>query len=130
MLRTLQLVITHDLLEYSYMDDVTGNVFSLFCSTWRAILKMFVRLIWIQASESRGKKISKSYLHYLYYKEKKNGEKETKRALYNLRMPKLKRNLHNSCLRVSLRDSLFCKMFSLLFCFEQKKTLKNVSKNP
>ena len=112
------------------MDDVTGNVFSLFCSTWRAILKMFVRLIWIQASESREKKISKSYLHYLYDKEKKNGEKETKRALYNLRMPKLKRNLHNSCLRVSLRDSLFCKMFSPLFCFEQKKTLKNVSKNP
>ena len=70
MLRTLQLVITHDLLEYRYMDDVTGNVFSLFCSTWRAILKMFVRLIWIQASESREKKISKSYLHYLYYKEK------------------------------------------------------------
>ena len=73
------------------MDDVTGNVFSLFCSTWRAILKMFVRLIWIQASESREKKISKSYLHYLYYKEKKNGEKETKRALYNLRMPKLQK---------------------------------------
>ena len=93
-------------------------------------VKMFVRLIWIQASESLEKKISKSYLHYLYYKEKKNGEKETKRALYNLRMPKLKRNLHNSCLRVSLRDSLFCKMFSPLFCFEQKKTLKNVSKNP
>ena len=37
MLRTLQLVIAHDLLEYRYMDDVTGNVFSLFCSTWRAI---------------------------------------------------------------------------------------------
>ena len=56
MLRTLQLVVAHDLLEYRYMDDVTGNVFSLFCSTWRAILKMFVRLIWIQASESLEKK--------------------------------------------------------------------------
>ena len=81
MLRTLQLVITYDLLEYRYMDDVTGNVFSLFCSTWRAILKMFVRLIWIQVSESREKKISKSYLHYLYYKEKKM-EKRRQKELF------------------------------------------------
>ena len=29
---------------HKYMDDVTGNLFSLFCSTWRAVLKMFVRL--------------------------------------------------------------------------------------
>ena len=26
------------------MDDVTGNLFSLFCSTWRSALKMVVRL--------------------------------------------------------------------------------------
>ena len=85
MLRTLQLVIAHDLLEYRYMDDVTGNVFSLFCSTWRAILKMFVRLTWIQASESLEKKISKSYLHYLYYKEKKwrKGDKKSSLQLKN-----------------------------------------------
>ena len=30
MLRTLQLVVAHDLLEYRYMDDVTGNVFLCF----------------------------------------------------------------------------------------------------
>ena len=81
MLRTLQLVVAHDLLEYRYMDDVTGNVFSLFCSTWRAILKMFVRLIWIQASENLEKKISKSYLHYSYYKEKKM-EKRRQKELF------------------------------------------------
>ena len=93
---------------------------------WKCLWENF-GLMQVKAAK---KKISKSYLHYLYYKGKKKGEKETKRALYNLRMPKLKRNLHNSCLRVSLRGSLFCKMFSPLFCFEQKKTLKNVSKNP
>ena len=37
------------------MDDVTGNLFSLFCSTWHAVLKMFVRLFRIEASESFGK---------------------------------------------------------------------------
>ena len=37
------------------MDDVTGNLFSLFCSTWRAVLKMFVRLLRIKAIESLGK---------------------------------------------------------------------------
>ena len=29
---------------YIYMDDVTVNLFSLFCLTWSAVLKMFVRL--------------------------------------------------------------------------------------
>ena len=29
---------------HKYMDDVTGNLFSLFCSTWRVVLKIFVRL--------------------------------------------------------------------------------------
>ena len=32
-----------------------------------------------------------------------------------------------SCV-IAMRDSLFCKMFSPLFCFEQEKTLKNFSK--
>ena len=43
MLRALWLVVAHDLLEYRYMDNVTENLFSLFCSTWHAVLKMFVR---------------------------------------------------------------------------------------
>ena len=40
------------------MDDVTGNLFSLFCSTWRAVLKMFVRLFRIRASEGLEKKLA------------------------------------------------------------------------
>ena len=34
------------------MVDVLGNLFSLFCSTWRLVLKMFVRFFRIKASES------------------------------------------------------------------------------
>ena len=41
----LWLVVAHDLPEYRYMDNVTGNLFSLFGPTWRAVLKMFVNLI-------------------------------------------------------------------------------------
>ena len=44
------------------MDDVTGNLLSLFCSTWRAVLKMFVRLVRIKAIESLENRLSKSYL--------------------------------------------------------------------
>ena len=29
---------------HKYMDNVTENLFSLFCSTWRVFLKMFVGL--------------------------------------------------------------------------------------
>ena len=48
------MVVAHDLhvLEYRYMDDVTGNLFSLFCSTWRAVLKMFMSLFRAKESES------------------------------------------------------------------------------
>ena len=34
------------------MDDATGNLLSLFCSTWFVVLKMFVRLFRIKANES------------------------------------------------------------------------------
>ena len=62
------------------MDDVTGNLFSLFCSTWHAVLKMFVRLFRIEASESFGKSLAGA----IY-----NGETETKKAIDYLTMPKL-----------------------------------------
>ena len=51
------------------MDDVTGNLFSLFCSTWRAVLKTFVRLF--QIKQVKAWKFTK----------KKNGEPETKKFL-------------------------------------------------
>ena len=52
MLHALWLVVAYDLLEYRYMDDITGNLFTLFCWTWHAVLKMFLRLFWIKGSES------------------------------------------------------------------------------
>ena len=55
-LPALWLVVAHDLLEYRYIDDVTGDLISLFCSTWRAVLKMFVRLFLIKASENLEKR--------------------------------------------------------------------------
>ena len=56
------------------MDDVTGNLFSLFRSTWRAVLKMFVRLFRIKASEGLEKKLSNNYLQRR--KMEKRREKE------------------------------------------------------
>ena len=48
----------------------------------------------------------------------------------NLRMPKLQENFTTqlSSWIIAMRDSLFYKMFSPLFCFEPVKTLKNFSK--
>ena len=62
------------------MDDVTGNLFSLFCSTWHAVLKMFVRLFRIEASESFGKSLAGTI-----YKEEKwrNGDQKSYRLLDN-----------------------------------------------
>ena len=74
MLRALWLVVAHDLLESRYMDDVTLNLFSLFCSTWHAVLKMFVRLFRTEASESFGKSLAGAI-----YKEEKwrNGDQKS-----------------------------------------------------
>ena len=43
-----RLIVAHDLLEYRYMDDIIGNLFSLFCLTGHVVLKMFVRLFQIK----------------------------------------------------------------------------------
>ena len=65
------------------MADVTGNLFSLFCPTWRWVLKMFVTLFRIKQA-----KASKKNQQELFTNEK-NGEAETKRVLDNVRMSKL-----------------------------------------
>ena len=83
MLRALWLVVAHDLSEYRYMDDVTRNLFSLFCSTWRVVLNMFVRLSRIKASEIL------ENVQLEPFTSKKNGETGTKRALDYFRMSKL-----------------------------------------
>ena len=115
----------HEPLEYRYMDDVTGNLFNLFCSKWRAVLKILVRLFRIKQV-----KASKKAKQELFTK-RKNGERETKRVLDNLRKLKLQEIFTTlaiaSCV-IATRDSLFCKMFSPLFWFEQEKTLKSYSK--
>ena len=72
MLRASWLVVAHDLSEY--MDDGTRNLFSLFCSTWRAVLKMFVKLLRIKSSEL----LEKSSTGAIYKKEKwRNGDKRS-----------------------------------------------------
>ena len=40
------------------MDEVSANLFSLFCSTKREVLKMFVRLFRIEESESLEKTLA------------------------------------------------------------------------
>ena len=47
-IRALWLVVAHDLPENIHTNDVTGSLFSLFCPTWRAILKVFARLFRIK----------------------------------------------------------------------------------
>ena len=41
--RALWFVVAHVLLEYWHMDDLMGNLFSLFCPTWSAVLKTSAR---------------------------------------------------------------------------------------
>ena len=110
----------HELLEYRYMYDVTGNLFNLFCSKWRAVLKILVRLFRIKQV-----KASKKAKQELFTK-RHNEEREKKRVLDNLRKLKLQEIFTTlaiaSCV-IATRDSLFCKMFSPLFWFEQEKTL-------
>ena len=56
------------------MDDVTGNFFSLFCSTWHAGLKICLRLFLIKASEGLEKRLAEAI-----YKEEnwRNGDKKS-----------------------------------------------------
>ena len=121
MLRALWLVVAHDLSEYRYIDDVTRSLVCLFCSTWRAVLKMFVRLFRIKASWILRKKFNRSYLQET--KMEKRGQKE---LLTTLECLNYKKSLP-SCF-IASRDSPFSKMFSPLFYFAQEKALKNFSK--
>ena len=67
MLFALWLVVAHDLSEYRYMVDVTANLFSLFCSTWRLVLKMFVRFFRINASKSQWHTLLGLMCHYFVF---------------------------------------------------------------
>ena len=71
MLHALRLIVTHDLLEYRYMDD---GFFVLF-NIARCFLKCFVRLFRLK-QEIALKKVKQEL-----FTKKKNGETETKRVL-------------------------------------------------
>ena len=111
-------------LEIRYVDDVTGNLFSLFCSTWRAGLFCLRDYFGLRKLKP-WKTFSRSYLQRRKIEKRRQIEVSD-----NLRMPKLQENFTTqlSSWIIAMRDSLFYKMFSPLFCFEQVKTLKNFSK--
>ena len=54
------------------MDHVTGNLFSLFCSTWRAVLKILWDYFWLKQE-----KVSKQVKQGLFTRKmEKRGQKE------------------------------------------------------
>ena len=114
MLRALWLVVAHDLWEYTDMGDITRNLFSLFWS-WRAVLKLFVRLFWITKVKDFKKKIWGAIC-----KEDKWEQRKQKEFLRTWECLQSAINLHDSCHHVSwaTRDSQFWKMFSRLSCFK------------
>ena len=134
MLRALWLFIARDLFEYRYMDDATGNLLSLFCSTWFVVLKMFVTLFRIKANESLEKCLAGAI-----YKEEKwwNGDKT---ALDHLRMPKLQEiftTVAIVCYRYE-RLAVLQNVFAIVLvwarkdvekCFEKKVYKKDKEKN-
>ena len=99
------------------MDDLTGNLFSLFYLTLARGVENICEIF--SDFENVSQKL---------FTKKKNGETRIKRALDYLRIPKLQEifTIVAKCV-IATGDSLFCKMFSPLFCMEQK-TLKNSSK--
>ena len=70
------------------------------------------------------KKFSRSYLQ-----RRKMEKRRPKKLLTTWQCLNYKKSSQQlpSCV-IATRDSMFCKMFSPLFCFEQEKTLKNFSK--
>ena len=65
------------------MNDVTWNLFSLFCPAWRTCLKMFARLF-----QFKQLKASKEFQEELFTSTK-NVKTETNRVLGDFKMPKL-----------------------------------------
>ena len=81
---------------------------------------MFVRLFRIKAS----KILEKRWAGAIYKNEKwRKGDKKSSWVLKNPQTYKQSSQQLLSCV-VATRDSLFCKMFSPLFCFEPEKKLK------
>ena len=60
---------------------------------------------------------------YLQKKKRTKGDKKSSWELKNPQTYKKSSQQLPSCV-IATRDSLFCKMFSPLFCYEQEKKLK------
>ena len=97
---------------------------SLFCSNWRAVLKIFVRLFRIKASESFEQNLSRSYLQRKKMEKRKHLELFTNWEGLNYK--KFSQQLP-SCV-IATRDSLFCKMFSpsLNILLRARKSVKKL----
>ena len=119
----LWLVVAHDLSEDRYMADVTENLFWLFCSTLRVVLKMFVRLFRVKASESL-KKISRTYLQRRKMEKQRQKEPFTTWECLNYKKSSIQ---FPSCV-IGTRLAVL-QMFLPLFCFEEEKTLKIFQRN-
>ena len=124
MLRALWLVLAHDLLEYRYMDDITRNLFSLFCSTWRAVLKMFVRFSFGLKQVKSSKKVQQEL-----FTRKKNGETGTKRALDYFRIPKLQEIFTTAIVFHRYeRPAVSQNVFAIILLWAREDVAKNFSK--
>ena len=81
---------------------------------------MFVRLFQIKARES----LQKRWAGAIYKEGKwRNGDKKSSWVLKNPQNYK-KSSQQLPSYVIAARDSLFCQIFSPLFCFEQEKKLK------
>ena len=103
--------------KYRYMDDVMWNLFSLICSTWRTVLKMFVRVqtvFWIITKQVKAlEKVKQELVTMKKFFEKQ----ETKRVLDNLRMPK----------QQEIFTTVKCHWLSSLHhCYKRLTVLQNV----
>ena len=96
------------------MDDITGNLFSLFCSSWYVVLNMFETFFHIKQVKAK-KKLSKS----CFQNSKKNGEIRTKIFFNDLTMPKLEEIFTTVAIVCHHYERLaVLRTFSLLFCIE------------
>ena len=122
-LRALRLVVALDLSWYRHMDDVTETCFLFVQHGAR-----FWKCLWDYFGLKRVKASEKILAGTIYKEEKwRNWDEQISCSTWECQNYKKSSQQLLSCV-ITTRDSLVCHMFSLLFCFEQKKTLKNVSK--
>ena len=124
-LRALWLVVAYDLSHYRYIDDVTGNLLSLFCSTWRAVLRMFLRLFRIKANESLEKSLARAF-----YKEEKWWNRDKKSSWPLTGCLNYKKSSQQLPWCVMLRQTrCFAKCFRQFSAYSKKRRRKTFRRN-